>query len=124
MDAAVEWAPLLRAARAEVREKLNYADREDWEDSSERIREEARMLSLIARRNGCDAASDRMSALAEAIDPLADAIVAAEASTLAGLRAKALVVMWEARPSFAHHHGALEFPDDAYCGRVSTRWLC
>jgi hypothetical protein len=71
-----------------------------------------RLLSRITERNGCDVASDRATALADEIEPLVDAIVAAEASTLAGLRTKALAALWEARPSSTY--GGIEFPDDGY----------
>jgi hypothetical protein len=107
---------LLRAAHAEAGER-NFADwndltQEEIQEKIEEVQEASRMMGRITERNGCDAASDRLSALAEAINPLAEEIVTAEASTLAGLRAKALVMLWEARPSSADHEGALESSKD------------
>jgi hypothetical protein len=80
IDAHLEWAPLLRAAHAERNEKLNGADLRDLSDDDWRAA--IKLLSRITERNGCDLASDRKLALADAIEPLVDAIVAAEASTL------------------------------------------
>jgi hypothetical protein len=46
------------------------------------------------------------------MQPLAEEIIAAPATSLGGLRAKALVALWEALPAHAFHHGAFEFRDD------------
>jgi hypothetical protein len=102
-------------AGLELRLKLNFVE---WADlSCEEVRGASQLLGRITESNGCRVASDRMSALAEEMDPLAEAIVEAEASTLGGLRAKALVVLWEARPSSSSHEGAFEFPDDGGASR-------
>src|SRR4029450_6120576 len=45
------------------------------------------------------------------MQPLAEEIIAAPATSLAGLRAKALVALWEALPANASHDGAFDFPD-------------
>jgi hypothetical protein len=108
IDAHLQWAPLSRAAHAECAEKFNGADLGDL--SHNELQAAIRLLSRITERNGCDVASDRATALADEIEPLVDAIVAAEASTLAGLRTKALAALWEARPSSTY--GGIEFPDD------------
>ena len=98
VDAWLAWAPLMRAARAEA---------------------EADIATLTAaiQRNGCDAAQARMSELERDMQPLAEEIMAAPATSLGGLRAKALVALWEALPAHAFHHGAFEFRDDGDASR-------
>ena len=98
VDAWLAWAPLMRAARAEA---------------------EADIATLTAaiQRNGCDAAQARMSELERDMQPLAEEIIAAPATSLGGLRAKALVALWEALPAHAFHHGAFEFRDDGDASR-------
>jgi hypothetical protein len=92
VDAWLAWAPLMRAARAEA---------------------EADIATLTAaiQRNGCDVAQARMSELERDMQPLAEEIIAAPATSLGGLRAKALVALWEALPATASHQGAFDFPD-------------
>src|SRR5947208_17035185 len=45
------------------------------------------------------------------MQPLAEEIIAAPVTSLGGLRAKALVALWEALPATASHQGAFDFPD-------------
>ena len=97
MDAWLEWAPLMRAARAQVGDDIA-------------------VLITAFERTGCDAAQARMSELERDMQPLAEEIIAAPATSLSGLRAKALVALWEA-PSHAFHHGAFEFRDDGEASR-------
>ena len=52
-----------------------------------------------------------MSELERDMQPLAEEIMAAPATSLGGLRAKALVALWEALPDHASHEGAFDFPD-------------
>ena len=92
MDAWLAWAPLMRAARAEAESDLAG-------------------FSVAIQRNGCDTAQARMSELERDMQPLAEEIIAAPATSLAGLRAKALVALWEALPANASHDGAFDFPD-------------
>jgi hypothetical protein len=72
MDAWLAWAPLMRAARAEAEKDLTA-------------------LTTAIQGNGCDAAQARMSELENDMQPLAEEIIAAQATSLGGLRAKALV---------------------------------
>ena len=88
----LEWAPRMRAALAEVRDNTAA-------------------LAVAIRRNGCDVAQARMSELERDMQPLAEEIIAAPATSLGGLRAKALVALWEALPDHASHEGAFDFPD-------------
>src|SRR5215468_9988161 len=92
MDAWLEWAPRMRAAHAEVIDNMAA-------------------LAVAIQRTGCDVAQARMSELERDMQPLAEEIIAAPATSLAGLRAKALVALWEALPANASHDGAFDFPD-------------
>ena len=98
MDAWLEWAPLMRAARAQVGDDIA-------------------VLIIAIERTGCDAAQARMSELERDMQPLAEKIIAAPATSLSGLRAKALVALWEALPAHAFHHGAFEFRDNGEAAR-------
>ena len=98
VDAWLEWAPLMRAARAEVGDDIA-------------------LLTTAIERAGCNAAQARMSELERDMQPLAEEIIAAPATSLGGLRAKALVALWEALPAHAFHHGAFEFRDDGEASR-------
>jgi hypothetical protein len=98
MDAWLAWAPLMRAARAEAESDLAG-------------------FTVAIQRNGCDAAQARISELENDMQPLADEIIAPRTTSLGGLRAKALVALWEALPASAFHHGAFEFRDDGEASR-------
>jgi hypothetical protein len=97
MDAWLAWAPLMRAARAEAESDLAG-------------------FTVAIQRN-CGAAQARMSELENDMQPLAEEIIAEPAKSLGGLRAKALVALWEALPASAFHHGAFEFRDDGEASR-------
>src|SRR5947207_6617535 len=92
MDAWLDWAPLMRAARAQVDDDIA-------------------VLITAIQRTGCDVAQARMSELERDMQPLAEEIIAAPATSLGGLRAKALVALREALPAHASHDGAFDFPD-------------
>ena|SRR5438552_10479417 len=94
MDAWLQWAPRMRAAHAEARDNTSA-------------------LAVAIRRTRCDVAQARMSELERDMQPLAEEIMAAPATSLGGLRAKALVALWEALPAQASHEGAFDFPDAA-----------
>ena len=98
VDAWLAWAPLMRAARAEAESDLAG-------------------FTVAIQRGGCEAAQARMSELENAMQPLAEEIIAAPATSLGGLRAKALVALWEALPAHAFHHGAFEVGDDGEASR-------
>ena len=72
VDAWLAWAPRMRAAHAEVRDNMAA-------------------LAVAIQRTGCDVAQARMSELERDMQPLAEEIIAAPATSLGGLRAKALV---------------------------------
>jgi hypothetical protein len=73
------------------------------------VRDNTAALAVAIQRNGCDVAQDRMSGLERDMQPLAEEILAA--ASLGGLRAKALLALWEALPDHAPHKGAFNFPD-------------
>jgi hypothetical protein len=75
MDAWLTWAPRMRAARAEVED--NTAS-----------------LAVAIQRTGCGMVQARMSEVERDMQPLAEEIIAAPATSLGGLRAKALVALW------------------------------
>ena len=81
MDAWLAWAPLMRAARAEAESDLAG-------------------FSVAIQRNGCDAAQARMSELQDDMQPLAEEIITAPATSLAGC---ALRRLW---PSGKHFRQA------------------
>ena len=74
MDAWLAWAPLMRAARAKAESDLAA-------------------FTVAIQRTGCEAAQARMSELENDMQPLAKEIIAAPATSLGGLRAKALVAV-------------------------------
>ena len=86
VDAWLAWAPRMRAALAEAKDNTAA-------------------LAVATQRTGCDVAQARMSELERHMQP------AAAATSLGGLRAKALVALWEALPDHAPHKGAFNFPD-------------
>jgi hypothetical protein len=95
IDAWLEWAPRMRAAHAEAKDNTSA-------------------LAIAIRRTGCDVTQERMSELERDMQPLAEEIIAAPVTSLGGLRAKALVALWEALPATASHHGAFNFPDASW----------
>jgi phage gp29-like protein len=109
IETSEKWARGLLAAKKEVGDPV--AD--EWLEMT-RAQQDAHVAALSAatRDNGCDAAQDRISELAAEIEPLVEEIVDAAAASLAGLRAKALAVLWEMRPTIADHEGTFDFPDD------------
>jgi hypothetical protein len=56
-------------------------------------------LAVAIQRTGCDVVQTRMSEIERHMQPLAEEIIVAPATSLGGLRAKALVALWEAYPT-------------------------
>ena len=75
-------------------------------------------MSAEYKRNGGTSASKKVYALEQRLRPLANAIVASDEASLAALRAKALVVLWEACPTCIDGLGEWDFPDD--CGATRS----
>jgi hypothetical protein len=124
-DIALKWARLNRAAHDEVRELSDARQAAiarvlavpSGPYPFDLIRANDDALQAACRRIGCDAVSARMSKLFEDIEPLVEAIKDAPAASLGGLRAKALVMLFEAQPGMAVHDGTLEFADDGGASR-------
>lgn len=120
VDEMLQWAPLHRAAKDEtraVRDTRQAAIDRLREDPSapypfDQIRGEIDALNAALQCNGCDAVETRMSKIFERMEPIAEAIKDAPATSLGGLRAKTLVVLLEVWPGGVHHDGELDFPDD------------
>jgi hypothetical protein len=93
MDVWLEWAPRTRAAHAEA-----------GDDTA--------AVTAALERNGCDVAEARMLELDRDMQLLAKEIIAASATSLGGLRAKALAMLWDGLPTRATHEGAFEFWGD------------
>jgi len=115
MNATFEWALLARAANSELKAHPKFVDRGRATD--QQVRAQIRVSNAIHKRNGCDAASDRMSALFDRMEPIAEKIKEIPATTVAGLRAKALVVLFEAMPIASEHSGEFEMGDDGGASR-------
>jgi len=90
-DAFVQWAPLMFAHNA-VKETFGIAL-----PKNELRREE--LLRRLLADNGCDELYGRMQTLYEEMVPLADEIKETIAFSFDGLRAKALVLLWEILPA-------------------------
>jgi hypothetical protein len=104
-DCWFEWAPLMRAAHAAVEEKYGA---QGWGLNKAANRFFSRTLS----KNGCGKVADRMDALGDEMYSLADEIKETPAFHIGSLRAKALVMLWEARSPMASHDGELSFAND------------
>lgn len=109
-EATLDWAPRLAGASRKAatrlglsRHEIGIGARRDFSSA---------MFEEFAR-NGGAAASRRMSALERHLMPLARTIVASRETSLAALRAKMLVVLYEARPTCADALDTWAFPDDA-----------
>ena len=111
VEADLAWRPLSMAAHAEVRELFKF---KEWRELSKKDHQAAtRSFNRITKRIGLDAASDRVTSLADEMNPLAESINDAPAISLAGLRAKTLVALSGALPTFVDD-GCLEFPEDQW----------
>jgi hypothetical protein len=103
-----QWAPLMSAAHRTVEEKFG----DEWRREKKKTAG-SRLLDKLLVESGCNDIDDRGSAINEKMQPLIDEIKDMPAArSFSGLRAKALVVLNEARPVFASHEGALTFPED------------
>jgi hypothetical protein len=112
IDARLEWARLHRAARAEAEAKYGESGPSNtkWMEPDPSTSQAFKFFKRALKRNGAEAAGDRMSQLSEELDTVTDVIVSANSTSVAGLRAKVLVAIREYLPPSADHDG--EF----YCG--------
>lgn len=113
MPAWFEWARLHREARAETKAKFgdDYGS-PAWREPSPGQSPAEKFFHNALVRNGTDRASDAVDALHQEMEPIAEFIRDEEIESLAGLRAKALVAIWDSRPDCATHSGRLNFEDE------------
>jgi hypothetical protein len=113
MPAWLEWARLHREARAEAEAKFgdDYSS-PAWREPSPGQSPAEKFFHNALVRNGTDRASDAVHTLHQEMEPLAEFIRDGEIKSLAGLRVKALVAMWDSRPDCAIHDGCLNFEDE------------
>jgi hypothetical protein len=102
-------APLERSARAEVQARLGLREFSDTFSNDQKAK---KLFRRICSRNGARAAAKRKDKLADEMCSTEERIIEAEASTLGGLRAKALVAFWEACGSLIH--GEPDFDSETF----------
>lgn len=112
VDALIQYRALSRAARAEVDAHFDPDMSADCWQKPELKRSPAfRAYKEAGRKQGVDAAAVRLRGLHEGIEEIAEAIAEAGTVSLADMRAKALVSLWEAIQGSGDDEGALEFED-------------
>ena len=109
MTARFEWAGLSRAAHAEACKKFgdDYSS-DGWSKPLAGTSPGTAFLMEAHKRNGCDRAADAMHALYEEMEPFAETIRDANVTSVAGLRAKTLVAIWDYQPLSSRHEGNFE----------------
>ena len=109
----VRRARLAREARAETDAKFgNDYSSPAWREPSPAQCQAFKFLSKVLSSNGADRANDVMDALHNEMDPIAGFVRDEEIRSVAGLRAKALVAIWDSRPTGAYHNGCIELDDE------------
>jgi hypothetical protein len=100
----LQWAPIMSGAHRAVEERFG----DEWWRGKKKKAAERLLHKLLVSTDDID---DRVEALKEKMRPLIAEIKDLPARSLGGLRAKALVVLDEARPVMATHDGELKFSD-------------
>jgi hypothetical protein len=113
LPARFEWARLSRAARAEATAKFgdDYSS-DGWSKPSAGSSPGTAFLMGAHKRNGSVRASAAMMALHEEMRSFAETIRNADVASIAGLRAKTLVAIWDYQPLCADHEGGFEFDNE------------
>jgi hypothetical protein len=113
LTAKFEWAGLSRAAHAEAMAKFgdDYSS-DGWAKPLPGTSPGTAFLHEAHKRNGCDRASSAVHALYEEMEPFAETIRDADVTSIAGLRAKTLVAIWESLPMCAKHEGVFCLEDE------------
>jgi hypothetical protein len=106
VDAHLVWARLARKAGAVVDAKFPDGD---WAGGKTPA---CRLLVKTLRKNGCNAAQARLSVIFKQMTALAKVIEKDKSQSVAALRAKCLVALWEAIPGSADNEGCLTFDDE------------
>jgi len=107
LDVRFVWMRLAREGRADM--EANFPRDEDDFDGLPGHHPKWAFHSQVLERNGCQEANDRLSAIHQEMEPLADLIRTSETVTIEGLRAKTLVAIWECQPMLATHDGCFDF---------------
>jgi hypothetical protein len=108
-----EWGRLNREARAETEAKFgNDYSSPAWRQPSPGQSPAQKLLNNSSANNGADRACDEEYALHEQMEPIAQFVRDEEVKSVAGLRAKALVAIWDSRPTCASHNGCIELDDE------------
>ncbi len=110
-EASCDWAPRLCEAHRKVHERFGQHPWMTDPDSSQRKAVDA-LFTEAQEANNFDEASDRMEAASEQAMELCERIAEFEAETVEGLRAKALVVLFEMRPISASETNSWQWPED------------
>jgi hypothetical protein len=110
MTAWFEWSRLQREASAETHARFgkNHGS-PAWMEGK---RPAQVFLHEALERNGTRQASEAVEALYDEMEPIAELIRDSDIESLAGLRSKALVAIWDSRPTCAVHKGVLNFEDE------------
>ena len=113
MPAWLKWARLHREAKAETEAKFGKGyHRVAWQHPTPGKSPGQKYLSEALARNGASQASDAIEVLYDEMEPLAEFIRETDIESMEGLRAKALVAMWDSRPTGATHSVYLNFEDE------------
>lgn len=108
-----EWARLHRAGRAQVYAKFGHDEHNAaWTQPNLGKSPAMKYLTQVLGENGTRAASDAQAALWEPMELLADLIRETDVESLAGLRSKTFVALWDCLPLSTEHDGSLSFEDE------------
>ena len=117
-DARFRWGALAREADAKT--DAAFANKPEWTGPSGPNPKWA-IKAEILKENGGDEASDRLAEIYEEMEPLAQTIMETPTKTIEGLRAKALLSIWNCFPICASHSGNWSFEDeDSFCGLLEA----
>ena len=105
-----QWSRLMREAHSQTNAKFgtDYGS-PAWSQPSAGESPAQAFLERATERNGAHQANELMNALHDEMEPLAELIRDTDIESLAGLRAKALVTIWDSRPIGADHDGSLTY---------------
>ncbi|MFO1098243.1 MAG: hypothetical protein U1E81_08195 [Xanthobacteraceae bacterium] len=109
-DAKADWAPRVCAFNRELRARGLWAHKSGEDRAYAEAREEA--CDEISRTTGLDKACAALNAASGAIESLKEELWNMEAETIDGLRAKALMVVFEASPLCGGDLSVWNWPDD------------
>jgi hypothetical protein len=113
VPAWLNWARLHREAKAETVARFGEGySSPAWTKPEHGQSPAQKYLHEALARNGTTAAEKVTGAFYDEMEPLAGLIRDAETQTMAGLRAKALVAIFDCKPMCAKHDGYFTFTDE------------